>query len=45
MHQFELAPHMGAKLGIEMGDGLFEQEKLRLADDGPADRGALFLAA
>ena len=41
----DLQPHLHAQLGIEIGERLVEQEDLRLAHDGAADRDALALAA
>ena len=41
----ELDAHLHAQLGVEVGQRLVEQEHLRVADDGPADRDALALAA
>ena len=41
----QLAAHMGAQLGVEMGDRLVEEEQLGLAHDGAADGDALLLAA
>ena len=41
----ELGPHMGAELGVEIGERLVEQEHLWLADQCAAERHALLLAA
>ena len=41
----QLRPHMGAQLGVEIGERLVEQEHLRLAHQRPAERHALLLAA
>ena len=40
----ELAPHPRAQLGVQVGDGLVEQERLRLADQNSPDGHALLLA-
>ncbi len=37
--------HVDAQAGIEIGQGLVEQEEARLPDDGAADGDALALAA
>ena len=42
---FERAPHGHAQLGVQVGQRLVHQEGLRLADDGPAHRDPLPLAA
>ena len=41
----ERAPHGHAQLGVQVGQRLVHQERLRLADDGPAHRDPLPLAA
>ena len=41
----DLGPHLHAELGVEIRERLVEQKHLRLADDGPAERDALPLAA
>ncbi len=41
----DLDAHLHAEFGVEVGERLVEEEDLRLADDGPADRDALALAA
>ena len=41
----ELASHVGAQLGVEVGDRLVEEEHLGFAHDGAADGGALLLPA
>ena len=41
----QLDPHLHAQLRVEVGQRLVEQEHLRVADDGAADRDALPLAA
>ena len=41
----DLEPHLHAERRIEVGQRLVEQEGLRLAHDGAADRDALALAA
>ncbi len=41
----DLAAHLDAKLGIEVGEGFVEQEEPGLADDGAAHGDALALAA
>ena len=41
----DLAPHLVAQLGVEVGQRLVEQEDLRVAHDGAADGDALALAA
>ena len=41
----DLAPHLVAKLGVEIGERLVEEEDLRVANDGAADGDALPLAA
>ena len=41
----ELDPHLGAQLGVEVGERLVEQEHLRVAHDAAAERDALLLAA
>ena len=41
----ELGAHRDAELGVEVGEGLVEQEGGRVAHDGAADRDALALAA
>src|SRR5207253_31676 len=41
----DLAPHLHAQLGIEVGERLVEEEHRRLADDRPAEGDALLLAA
>ena len=41
----ELGAHRDAELGVEVGEGLVEQEGDGVADDGAADRDALALAA
>ena len=45
MQARQLQPHLHAKLGVEIGERLVEQEDLGLADDRPADGDALALAA
>src|SRR6185437_4280771 len=40
-----LASHLVAKLGVEIGQRLVEQEQPRVADDGAADSDPLALAA
>ncbi len=41
----DLEPHLHAQRRVEVGERLVEQERLRLAHDGAADRDALALAA
>ena len=41
----DLAPHLGAKLGVEIGERLVHQAHRRFRDDGAAERHALLLAA
>ena len=41
----ELDAHLDAQLGVEVGQRLVEQEHLRMAHDGAAERDALALAA
>ena len=41
----ELGPHVVAQLGVEIGQGLVEQQQLGPADQGAADRDPLLLAA
>ena len=41
----QLGAHAGAQLGIEIGQGLIQKESDRLADQRPAERHALALAA
>ena len=41
----DLAAHLHPELGVEVGQRLVEQERLRLLDDRAADRDALALAA
>jgi hypothetical protein len=41
----DLEPHLHAQRGVEIGERLVEQERLRLAHDRAADRDALALAA
>ena len=41
----DLEPHLGAQLGIEVGERLVEQEHADLLDQRPADGDALALAA
>ena len=41
----ELGPHVVAQLGVEVGQGLVEQQQLGPAHQGAADRDALLLAA
>ena len=41
----DLEPHLGAELGVEVGQRLVEQEQADLLDQRPADRDALALAA
>ena len=41
----DLDPHRDAKLGIEIGEGLVEEEDLGFAHDGAADGDALALAS
>ena len=41
----ELGAHLHAQRGVQVGQGLVEQEHLGLAHDGAADRHALALAA
>ena len=41
----DLAAHLVAQLGVEIGERLVEQEDLRIAHDGAADGDALALAA
>ena len=45
MQPGDLAPHLHAQLGIEVGERLVEEEHRRLADDRPAEGDALLLAA
>ena len=45
MQPRDLDPHLHAQLGVEVRQRLVEQEDLRLAHDGAADRDALALAA
>ena len=39
----DLAPHLHAQLGVEIGQRLVEEKHLRLSDDRPAERDALAL--
>ena len=41
----DLGAHLHAQLGVEVGQRLVHQERLRVADDGPAHRDPLALAA
>ena len=41
----DLEAHLHAQRRVEVGQWLVEEEGLRLAHDGPADRDALALAA
>ncbi len=41
----QLGPHLHAQLGVEVGQRLVHQERLRLAHHRPAHRDALALAA
>ena len=45
MQPLEFRPGGDAQFGVEVGQRLVEQKRRRLADDGPADRDALALAA
>ena len=45
MQRLDLAAHADAQLGVEIGQGLIEQEDLGIAHDGPAHGDALALAA
>ena len=45
MQLLDLEPHLGAELGIEVGERLVKQEDADLLDQGPADGDALALAA
>ena len=45
MEPGDFGPHLHAELGVEIRERLVEQEHLRLADDRPAERHALPLAA
>ena len=45
MERRNLTPHLNAKLGVEIGQGLVEQEGFRLLHDRAADRDALALPA
>ena len=45
MQALELRAHVVAELGVEVGQGLVEEQQPRAADEGPADRDALLLAA
>ncbi len=41
----DFAAHLGAQLGVEIGQRLVHQTDRRLGDDGAAERDALLLAA
>jgi hypothetical protein len=41
----DVRAHLDAQLGVEVGERLVHQEHARLADDRPAHRDALALAA
>ena len=43
--RLDLGPHLPAQLGVEIGQRLVEQERLRIAHDGAPHRDALALAA
>jgi hypothetical protein len=45
VHGLDLAAHHHAQLRVEIGEGLVEQEHLRIADDRPPHGDALALAA
>ena len=45
MQALDLDPHLGAQLGIEIGERLVEQEDQRVAHQAAAERYALLLAA
>ena len=45
MQRDDLAPHLHAELGIEVGERLVEEKRLRLLDDRAADGDALALPA
>ena len=45
MQLLDLGAHVGAKLGVQIGQRLVEQEHLRIAHDRPAHGDALALAA
>jgi hypothetical protein len=42
---YEFGAHLDAELGVEVGEGLVEEEDFGIADDGAADGDALALAA
>ena len=45
MQLLDLEPHLGAQLGVEVGERLVEEEHADLLDQRPADGDALPLAA
>ena len=45
MQPLELRAHVVAELGVEVGEGLVEEQQARAADEGAADRDPLLLAA
>ena len=45
MEDADFAAHLHPEFGVKVGQRLVEQKRLRLFDDGPADRSALTLSA